>query len=157
MIDLSDIQWEQCKANYTNGATVARLLKQAYADAPVDHWYDALFQELCHQYTVSESAYLAAPHLVHLARTKLHLRKSLLILLGACHAFSDHAVADNNSLETQVNWVQSAQEAVPLILDMLAERQPSSADLLYLLVSLAACSGYPDLARALESLDYELT
>lgn len=155
MLDLSDEQWGRFKANYTNGATVAALLERAYTGDPIDRWYEDLHQEICHQYTVSESAYPAAAHLVQLAKANLQFRKPLLVLLGICHAYSDHTLLDSLPPDIKTIWDKSAQEAIPMILELLSESQPGPSDFLYLVASLAACSGFPSLARSMESVDYE--
>ena len=90
MLSFSDPGWSRFTANYTNGTHVAELLARAKADCELPHgWYEELFQELCHQYTVSEAAYPAAPHLVQLAIARPDLQSDLLILLGSCYAFSN--------------------------------------------------------------------
>lgn len=156
MLDLSDKRWADFQANYTNGITVAALLERAYSGELLDRWYDDLFQEICHQYTVSPAAYPAAPHLVLLAGENELIRKHLLVLLGACHAFADETTSQTIPSEVREAWDRSAKEAIPLSLQLLAEPQPSSSDLLYLLSSLAAFHGHPSLARAMEEVDYEI-
>jgi len=155
MIPLSDPHWRQFQANYTDGCTVASLLARAYSGEPLVHWYDALFQEICHQYTVSQAAYPAAPHLVSLAKEHEPFCKNLLILFGTCCAYAERTTSASLPADILEAWVQSARDALPLVLGLLGQPQPSSADLLYLLSSLAAFSGYPSLARTLENLDYE--
>lgn len=88
MLSLEDPVWKQFKANYTDGGHVAELLARAESGEPLDTWYDDLFQEICHQYTVSEAAYPAGPHLVYLAESYKELRIPILVLLGTCHTFS---------------------------------------------------------------------
>jgi hypothetical protein len=155
MVNLSDQRWGQYAGNYKDGSTVADLLDKAYSGEIIDHWYEDLHQEICHQYTVSQVALLAAPHLVRLAKNNIELRKPLLVLLGICHAFAEDSVLDQVSAEIRHAWHQSAQESIPLLLDLLVEPQPTPSDLLYLLSSFAACSGYPSLARSIEGVDYE--
>jgi hypothetical protein len=155
MIDLSSQRWGQYEGNYTDGSTVAILLDKAYSGEMIDHWYEDLHQEICHQYTVSQVAFITAPHLVELAKKYIELRKPLLILLGICHAFAENSALDQVPADIRHEWDQSAQESIPLLLELLAEPQPTPSDFLYLLSSLAACSGYPSLARSLENLDYE--
>jgi hypothetical protein len=155
MIDLSDQQWGQFEGNYTDGSTVASLLEKGYAGDAINHWYEELHQEICHQYTVSEVAFVAGPHLLRLASMNIELRKPLLVLLGICHAFVESSELDRVSADIKYEWDRSAEESIPLLLGLLAERQPTGSDLLYLLTALAACSGYPFLARSLEGLDYE--
>jgi hypothetical protein len=155
MIPLTDPIWSQFQANYTDGRTVAGLLARAYSGKSLDTWYDDLFQEICHQYTVSQAAYPAAPHLIALAKKNEPFRKHLLILLGACYAYAEETLGASLPPDIREAWEQSSQEALPLLLGVLAARQTSPAEFLYLLSSLAAFRGYPSLARALESLDYE--
>ena len=123
MLSLSDPTWRQYKANYTDGASVAGLLRRAEAGEQLANWYDDLFQELCHQYTVSEAAYPAAPHLVHLANDHPDLRVHLLILLGACHASAEPAQLATVSPEAAQEWRSSAERAVALIAALLIEPQ----------------------------------
>ena len=155
MIDLSDQRWSQYEGNFTDGSTVSGLLNRAYSGELIDHWYEDLHQEICHQYTVSQVAFLSAPHLVRLAKSNTELRKPLLVLLGICHAFAESSTLDQVPTEIRREWDLSAQESIPLLLELLAEPQPTPSDLIYLLSSFAACSGYPSLARALEGLEYE--
>jgi hypothetical protein len=151
MLALTDPRWPQFQANYTDGSRVANLLARAEAGEPLEGWYDELLQELCHQYTVSQAAYPAGPHLVRLAAAHEELRKPLLVLLGMCHAFSELNTAAI-AADIEAEWQASAREAVPLIAGLLAQPQPSESDLRYLLASLAAVSGYPALASAIEGL-----
>lgn len=153
MLSLTDPRWLHFQANYTDGGRVANLLAQAESGEPLDNWCDELFQELCHQYTVSEAAYPAGPHLVRLAKENMELRKPLLVLLGACHTFSEPLKTHPIPTEFVPEWHSSSREALPLIASLLAQPQPSESDLRYLLSSLAAISGYPSLASAIEGLD----
>lgn len=153
MLSLTDPRWLQFQANYTDGGRVAKLLSLAESREPIDDWYDELTQELCHQYTVSDAAYPAGPHLVRLAMTFEELRKPLLVLLGVCHTFSESLKTRPIPTNIADEWYSSAKEAIPLIADLLAHQQPNESDLRYLLCSLAAVSGYPALASAIEGLD----
>ena len=62
---------------------------------------------------------------------------------------------DERSISDEVmeEWRSSAEAAVPLLLGLLAEHPESESDLCYLLCSLAAVHGYPELATAIEGLD----
>ena len=153
MLSLTDPSWRLFKANYTDGSHVASLLQQAESGEPINTWYEDLFQELCHQYTVSEAAYPAGPHLVRIASSRPELRKELLVLLGSCHASSGSSNRGSISDEVMEEWRSSAEAAVPLLLGLLAEHPESESDLCYLLCSLAAVHGYPELATAIEGLD----
>jgi hypothetical protein len=153
MLSLIDPSWRQYKANYTDGAGVANLLLRAEGGEPLDNWYDDLFQELCHQYTVSEAAYPASPHLVRLASSHPDLRVPLLILLGACHTSAKPAQLTLIPEGVAQEWSSAANEAIPMIASVLAGPQMDEPELRYLLASLAAVKGFPILASAIEALD----
>jgi len=168
LIELTDPKWSKLKANYGNGTLVAKLIAQAQSGAPIDEWYEELFQGLCHQYTVSQAAYAAAPHLVKIAASPGAPRMELLILLGACYANSVshvpteleeawHAQARKDippPAELEEEWHTSARVAIPLLAELLAEPQPE-LELRYLFASLAAFQGYQWLAKKLETLDVD--
>jgi hypothetical protein len=156
MLMLSDPQWRQFSANYTDGAQVAKLLARAESGEEIHRWFDDLHQELMHQYTVSQAAFPAAPHLVHLAETREDARVELLVLLGLCHAYLDGSILDAMPPDIVQEWHSSAKEAWILVADELKKNQSNTNQLLYLLVALAALSGYPALARSIEAHDYEL-
>ena len=150
MIELTDPKWSELEGNYGNGALVAELIAQAQSGAPIDEWYEELFQGLCHQYTVSQAAYAAAPHLVKIAASPGAPRMELLILLGACYANSDSPIPTD--LEDE--WRASAKAAIPLLAELLAEPQPE-LELRYLFSCMAAFHGYQWLAKKLETLDVD--
>lgn len=166
MIELTDPKWSELEGNYGNGAQVAELIAKAMAGAPVDEWYENLFQDLCHQETVSEAAYAAAPHLVKIAASPGAPRKDLIILLGACYANSSSPIptkleedwhvparkAISLPAEIEEEWRASAWQAIPLLAELLVEPQPE-VDLRYLFSCMAAFHGYQWLAKKLETLD----
>jgi hypothetical protein len=81
------------------------------------------------------------------------LCKPLLVLLGACHAFSEPLKTRPIPAEIEEEWHSSTKEPIPLIAGLLVQPQSSEADFRYLLSSLAAVNGYPWLATAIEGLD----
>ena len=153
MIQLTDPKWSELKGNYGSGVLIAELIAQAQAGAPIDEWYEDLFQGLCHQYTVSEAAYAAAPHLVKIAASPEAPRMELLILLGGCYAFSDAPNDASIPAGLEEEWHASARAAIPLLAELLAEPHSEEYELRYLLSCMAAFNGHKSLARALESLD----
>jgi hypothetical protein len=134
---------------------VAELLSLAKSDAPPHTWYDELFQELLHQYTVSEAAYAAIPHLVDIASEREDLREPLLVLIGGCYAFSQTPEAAPIPAELEGEWHDAARQAIPIMGVVLSRSQPSQSILRYLFSSLAAFNGHYALAVALEALDIE--
>jgi hypothetical protein len=153
MLSLTDPQWFQFKANYTDGGQVACLLARAEAGEALEDWYDDLQQELCHQYTVSDAAYPAGPHLARLAAEHEELRLHLLLLLGVCHAFSEPAATRPLPDGVREEWRASAAEAMPLIAELLSRPLPGESEVRYLLSALAAVHGYPALACVIEGFD----
>lgn len=153
MLALTDPMWKDLSANYTDGGHVAQLLIKAESGAPLHSWYDELFQEIIHQYTVSEAAITTAPYLVRLAAKHDSWRKELMVLLGMCHAYCDPSVLQRVPMEARQAWTESAEAAKPLLLDLLKKTPSSESDLRYFLSALAGVSGYPHLARAIERLD----
>jgi hypothetical protein len=166
LIELTDPKWSGLNGNYGSGCLVAELIAKAEAGAPMNEWYEELFQGLCHQETVSEAAYAAAPHLVKIAASPGAPRKDILILLGACYTNSDFNIPIDSeedwhaptrkatmlSSETEEEWRASARRAIPLLAELLTEPQPE-LDLRYLLSCMAAFHGYQWLAKILETLD----
>jgi hypothetical protein len=156
MLEVMDPRWSQLGSNYTNGEHVAQLIGQAQAGAPFDDWYDDLFQELCHQYTVSEAAYAALPHLVRQAKSRPDCAKELLILAGACYGYSQATQMTPIPPDLEAEWNQATRQAIPLLGNLLAQPQASEVELRYLLSSLAAMNGCPALANAIDGLDCDI-
>jgi hypothetical protein len=156
VLPLTDPKWGALQSTYGDGVRVAELLIHAGSGAPLDRWYDELFQELCHQYTVSEAAYAALPHLVALARGTREGRKHLLVLAGCCYTFAPLPDTESVPAEWEQEWRAAAREAIPLVAEVLAAQQLSESDLRYLFLSLAAFHGHRSLALSLEALDAEV-
>ena len=156
MLLLNDERWSELQSNYGDGRRAARLLSVAAAGTPMDDWYDDLFQELCHQYTVSEAAYAAMPHLVALARQSEIARKHLLILIGACYTSAHLPDSCPIPEDLAPEWHSAAKEAIPLVGKSLAEDGIYETDLRYLLSSITALHGYHSLAYVIEGLDTEI-
>lgn len=157
MLSLADPTCGELQSTYGDGTRVAELLARAESGVPFDRWYDDLFQELCHQYTVSEAAYAALPHLVALARENREARKHLLVLAGCCYAFSQ--LQDTGSVpadEWEPEWHAAARDAIPLVAEVLSAQQLTESDLRYLFLALAAFHGHRSLALSLEALDAEV-
>lgn len=168
MIELTDPKWRELQGNYGSGVQIASLIAQAQSGAPMDKWYENLFQGLCHQETVSQAAYAAAPHLVKIAAAPGAPRLDLLILLGACYTNSDSPIPTDLEekwheparqalplpAELEEDWRASARKAIPLLAGLLTEPHPE-VELRYLFASLAAFHGYQWLAKKLEMLDVD--
>jgi hypothetical protein len=149
MLELHDPKWSQLKGNYNDGSRTAALLLKALAGSPLSEWYEDLFQECCHQYTVSEVAYAAAPHLVNICSVHAASRVEVLVLLGSIYTYASSPISPGFAME----WATSAQAAIRLLADQLKEPPASEDELRYLLSALAGLHGFITLARALETLD----
>jgi hypothetical protein len=156
VLSLTDPQWGKLQSTYGDGTQVAELLARAASGNPFDLWYDELFQELCHQYTVSEAAYAALPHLVALAQDRKEQRKHLLVLAGCCYAFAQLPDTQSVPPAWEEEWHAAARAAIPLVAEILSAQQPSESELRYLFLSLAAFHGHASLALSLEALDSEV-
>lgn len=156
MLKLTDPRWAQLKGNYTTGARAAELLLLAYEGAPLERWYDDLFQELCHQYTVSEVACPALPHLVALAQERPDARTELLVLSASCYTYITWLDTPQPPEEFAGDWHAAARDALPLVSGLLEDEIQSENTLRYLLFSLASFQGYHSLAIAIEAQDTEV-
>jgi len=168
LIELTDPKWRELQGNYGSGVQIARLIAKAQAGAPMEEWYEDLFQGLCHQETVSRAAYAAAPHLVKIAAAPGAPRMDLLILLGACYANSGSPIPTDLEeewheparqaiplpAELEEDWRASARQAIPLLAELLTEPRPE-VELRYLFACLAAFHGYQWLAKKLETFDVD--
>ena len=168
MIALTDPKWLELRGNFSNGIQIAELLSKAQANLPTGEWYEDLFQGLCHQDTVSEAAYAAAPYLVEIAEMPNAPRLKLLVLLGACYMNSGSPIPTDKeeswhppaqktiqlTPELEEEWHASARKAIPLLVELSAVPQPE-LELRYLFASLAAFQGYQWLAKRLETLDVD--
>lgn len=156
MIPLDDPRWAGLQGNYTDGRRTAALLRQVLAGAPLDAWYDDLFQELCHQYTISEAAYAAIPYLVSSLNERLEDRTALLVLVGACRAASLAPDAVSIPDELSEAWGAAIGRALPLAAAALASPTLTANELRYLLSTVAALQGHGDLANWIEAGDGEI-
>ena len=156
MLSLSDPKWCELKSNYGDGARVAELLSLAKSNAPSYTWYDELFQELLHQYTLSEAAYAAVPYLLDIAGEREDLQEQLLVLVVACYTFSQAPEAAPIPAELEGEWHGAARQAIPIMGVVLGKSQTSQSTLRYLFSSLAAFNGHYALAVTLEALDVEI-
>jgi hypothetical protein len=110
-------------------------------------------QELCHQYTVSEVAYPALPHLVEIAEHSTEVRMHALVLVGLCYAYAADPQSSSVLEAYREEWDRAARAAIPLLTGELTLPHSCESDLKYLLAALAAVHGCTALACAIEALD----
>lgn len=159
MLSLENPMWINLKGNYSTGEHIAELLIRAWNEESVQDWadwYEEVFQELCHQYTLSEAAYAAVPHLVAIAAERPPVREDCLLLAGFCYACAELPDAPPIPSELVPAWNAAAFQALALLGQVLGERQPAEARFRNLLAALAALNEHFSLAFVLEALDTEI-
>jgi len=156
MLPLTDPRWSTLKSNYGSGAQVVELLALARNGDLNDAGYEELFQSLCHQYTLSEAAYAALPHLLEIAQAVPQLREEFLLLAGWCYACSALPNAPALPSDLSAAWRSVPVRAIPMTAEVLQEKIPSQEQFRALTSSLAAYNGHFSLAFVLESLDVEV-
>jgi len=153
LLQLDDPQWAQYKGNYTSGANVAKLISDLRIGSPTGDRYEEIFQELLHQYTLSEVAYASVPHLVEIAENNLYPRKEIMVLVGGCYAHSTDPGAPEIPPLLVESWMDAQTRSLPIILNVLEEQQLDGNDIRYLLSSLAAIKGQNEMSIAIEALE----
>jgi hypothetical protein len=156
LLSLNDPLWNQLESNYGTGEAVVRLLSMASAGEPIHKWYDQLIQELLHQYTLSQAAYAAVPHLVDIAKIRSDARKDLVVLVGLCYANAEVEGAPVLPADLEQEWHAARHAALPVLLEVFEDPQLNENDIRYLLSSLAAIKGQYELSIAIEALDTEI-
>ena len=153
MLALDNDLWVDLAGNHRDGRQVAALLRQAATGADLDIWFEYLVQELVHQYTVSEVAYAALPHIIQLAEAFPDWRTDLLILAGVCVSYGDQppaAIAE----EYEADLSAAVGPARVMLGELLSHEQDSDSDVIYLLSALAAFHDCRDLARTIEAQEW---
>jgi hypothetical protein len=153
MLALEDSRWKDLPGNYNDGSQTAALLRQAYAGIEFDTWFEDLAQELVHQYTVSEVAYAALPHLVQLAEGNPAWRAALLILAGVCLSYGNQPPAAI-AAEYEADLSAAAGPARVMLGELLSHEQDSDSDVVYMLSALAAFHNCTDLAHFIEGQEW---
>lgn len=143
MIELESTEWKTLK----NGALVAALLRQ-FRDGD-DSAFGELYNQVCHQYTVSAAAYMAVPHMVAIARSSSpHRRALLLCIAGSIVASMNCNSRDAAPLHDAVRaeLLGACDEARILASQTLREAGLDKNDSFTLIGALAAFHGHHDLA-----------
>jgi len=156
MLALDNPRWARLQGNFSSGDEVAKLLERAFNEVPFETWYDDLFQELCHQYSVSEAAYAALPHLVVLAERSPEHLNPLLVLIGSCCASAQGPEAPTIPDGLEAGWYSAAEAALPLVCKALTMSGLEKSEFRYLVFTAAALQGHPALAYYIEGYDVEI-
>ncbi len=153
MLDLRSQQWSAIRASAGgDGMLTATLLRQM-TDGEESACAE-MREQICHQHTVGEVAYVAAPHLVGIARTATsqHIRAVALSAIGnivaslACHPESAATLQDVWKAEFE----RACGEARELVAEILREPLTDRDDSAMLVGTLAALHGHPVLYMLVE-------
>ena len=151
MLDLSSAEWSHLRASAGGDGRLTAHLLTKLAGGDTDEWAE-LHHQVCHQNTVGEVAYVAAPHMVEIARgASPYIRAQLLSTLGAIEAsrktWPEHAPTIR--AEWQVEYERACENARALAADGLRHRG-EQVETFLLLGALAGLHGHADLAMLLQ-------
>ncbi len=152
MLDLSSEQWANISASPGNDGTLTASLLRRLAEGDEDA-LDELYQQVCHQNTVGEVAFVTAPHLVWIARHQAPRLCALLLgTLGTIVASA--ATYRQGASKPRPEWVPDYERACDgarsLAAELLAQGGLDSDTSLQLIGALAALHGHMHLALLLE-------
>lgn len=150
MLSLESDEWKTLSGSPGgDGVMTAALLKTLYVKNSIDDWAE-LHQQVNHQFTVGETAYVAAPHIVAIARkASLRLRILLLGTLGSVVAARDLYGAPPLRSQWKAEFDQACADARSLVAESLAQVVADPGDSLGLLEAAAALQGHANLAMLL--------
>ncbi len=133
-------------------------LIRALHPSPSKRALDALWNHLCHQYTVYPATFAAFPHIgALLTATSSHPHPSVIAFLGTVVAYADPT--DTEPLDGDVRaWYEQAIQEVRPIADSAFDSGIAEDAAVYVLAAVAALTGYRAAARILPGFaDKEFT
>jgi hypothetical protein len=150
MLALESDEWQMVPGSAGgDGVMTAAMLKELYASDSVEAWGE-LHNQINHQFTVGETAYVAAPHIVAIARkANSRLRSLLLGTLGSVVAASQTYGAPPIRSKWKAEFDQACADARALVAESLAEAIADREDSWGLLEAAAALQGHANLAMLL--------
>lgn len=153
MLDLKSPEWVKIKPG-GSGALTAELL------ARLSEVYDTealgeLYNQVCHQNSVNELAFVAAPHIVAIARqtSNLQFKSWLLSIVGDIVASAQcyPQVLRPLRAEWKEEFEQSCAEARQLAAEVLGQANLDADVSFGLIAALAGLHGHPNLALLMQS------
>ncbi len=152
MLDLTSPLWAGVQASAGgNGLLTAALLRQLRA-GDAGAWAE-LHHQVCHQDTVGETAYVAAPHMVAIAQTAAaRLRSLLLGTLASVVSSMELRPGDAPAVrgEWKAEFERACADACRLAAESLHTRPLDRDDSLQFIRVLAAMHGHSNLATLLD-------
>ena len=146
MIDLESPVWNAVKG----GALVPKLLRETM-EGNMDAWAE-LFNQVCHQFTLTPAAYITAPHLAQIAREgPPNVRALALGTIGAIAASREvgKEFAPLLHEEWAADYMAATREALHLAAEALGKTPIAREDARALLATVAALHGDANLAMHL--------
>lgn len=154
MLELKSLEWESIASN---GRLTAQLIAEFQNGD--DSALGELYQQLCHQNTVSTIAFVAVPHLVSMAQNSSKTRhKAILLSIVGSVVASRHCYS-RSSAKLRDDWKEDFMQACDagriLAAETLTAVGLDADDSLLLIAGLAALHGHFNLALLLDSgLDF---
>ena len=152
MLDLKSPEWAHLRASSGgNGVLTAELLAELYA-GDANAWGE-LCNQVCHQNTVGEVAYVAAPHLVEIAvQAGPHLKALVLFTIGDMEA--SRQAYPRNTAPIRPEWLAEYQRACADARSLAArtlQERGERVDTILLIAALAGLHGHANVAILLQS------
>ncbi len=148
MIELTSTLWQSISSSPGGtGKLVASLLCQAHdGDETV---YPELYHQLCHQNTVGGVAYIAVPHLAHIARNSSPQKRVWpLSIIGTVVA--SRAAFSETAAPFNADWLNdysiALKESLVLSTESLQHTELSPPEAQELIATVSALQGLTDLA-----------
>lgn len=154
MLDLKSNVWANIEASSGGkGLLTAELLTQLWDGD--ESAMDELYQQICHQYSVGETAYVAVPHLVAIARrsTNLSFKAWLLDIVGTvvasakCYPLDAPPIRD----EWKEEFELACAEACKLAGEQIQQPNLDPSDSFSLILALAALHGHSNLSLLMQN------
>ena len=146
-LPLDSPRWSRLWTRMGPGAYPVPQALRDLGDDPSDlELFRAMWPEICAEETTYDAAYAAAPYLVDIA-ARPNTADQYLIVLGLVATYASDVPSD-----LEPAFRTALRRGLTLALERL-ETCRTDADLRYLLASVAAMRGRPDLAEVLQDLD----
>jgi hypothetical protein len=146
-LPLDSPRWSRLWTRMGPGAYPVPQALRDLGDDPSDlELFREMWPEICAEETTYDAAYAAAPYLVDIA-ARPDTADQYLIVLGLVATYASDVLSD-----LEPAFRTAMRRGLTLALERL-ETCRTDADLRYLLASVAAMRGRPDLAEVLQDLD----
>jgi hypothetical protein len=152
VLELDSTGWADIKASPGGDGMLTAQLLAHLRDGDESAWGE-LYQQVCHQNSVGEVAYVAAPHMVAIARVSTpRIRALLLSTVGSIVASAKcyRADAAKPRDEWRAEFDRACAEALVLASESLRDAPIDRDDSLMFIQAVAALHGHANLALLLQ-------